>query len=344
MADVVVSKEELTNLVKGKLMSVGVPKEGAETVADVLVHANLRNVNSHGVLRTEHYTKRISEGGININPNITIKNTGPSSAIVDGDDGLGHIVAKKAMEHAIELAKKNGIGMISVINSSHCGALSYFVNQAANENMIGLAMTHTDSFVVPFGGKKPFFGTNPIAFGFPAKKNKPVILDMATSNAAMGKILHAKETGKSIPDNWGVDENGIPTTDPNNVNALLPFGGPKGYGLGMVVDVFSGLLTGAAFGPHISLMYGDLHKKRKLGHFIGAINPEFFTDIEEFLVNMDRMIDEIHQVEPANGFDKVLVPGEPETLKEEIRLKEGIPVTESIYNYLVSSSQSVAKE
>ncbi len=344
MADVVVSKEELTNLVKNKLMGVGVPEEGAETVADVLVHANLRNVNSHGVLRTEHYTKRIREGGININPNITINNTGPSSAIVDGDDGLGHIVAKKAMDHAVELAKKNGIGMISVINSSHCGALSYFVNQAANENMIGIAMTHTDSFVVPFGGKKPFFGTNPIAFGFPAMKNKPVILDMATSNAAMGKILHAKETGKSIPNNWGVDENGIPTTDPNNVTALLPFGGPKGYGLGMVVDVFSGLLTGAAFGPHISLMYGDLDKKRKLGHFIGAINPEFFTDTEEFLVNMDRMIDEIHQVEPANGFDKVLVPGEPETLKEEIRLKEGIPITESIYNYLVSSSQSVAKE
>ncbi|MED1469173.1 ureidoglycolate dehydrogenase [Bacillus salipaludis] len=344
MIEVTVSKEDLISFVVNKLTKVGIPEEGARVVADVLVHANLRNVNSHGILRTEHYVTRIKAGGINPNPNITMEKTGPASAIVDGDDGLGHIVAQKAMSYAIDIAKANGIGLVGVINSSHCGAMSYFVNQAAEEKMIGLAMTHTDKFVVPFGGKAPFFGTNPIAFGFPAKDNKPIILDMATSNAALGKIIHAKEVGKEIPNDWGVDENGNRTTDPHKVSALLPFGGPKGYGLAMVVDVLSGLLTGSAFGPHISAMYGDLDKKRKLGHFIGAINPAMFTNPEEFLKNMDQMIDEIHEAEPAAGFNKVMVPGEPEQLSEERRLKDGIPVPKSIYDYLVSDSEEVVRK
>lgn len=334
MADVIVSYDQLRELCRNKLTQVGVNPEQAEVVADVLVHADLRGVHSHGVLRTEHYVKRIKEGGINPNANITVKDTGPASAIVDGDDGFGHVIAKKAMEYAIELAKKSGIGMVGIVNSSHCGALSYFVNQAAEENLIGMAMTHTDKVVVPFGGAKPFFGTNPIAYGFPAKQNKPVILDMATSNVAFGKVLHAREAGKPIPEDWGVDENGVPSTDPHQVNALLPFAGAKGYGMAMVVEVFSGLLVGAAYGPHVVPMYGDYNKKRKLGHFVCAINPAMFTDPQVFLENMDSMISEIHETQPAAGFDRVIVPGEPEQLREEERLEKGIPVTETVYNYL----------
>lgn len=337
MTEVVVKREKLTSLVLEKLMNVGINQEHAEIVADVLVHANLRNVNSHGVLRTKHYVKRIKEGGINIDPEITEKGTGPSSAVVDGDNGMGHVITKKAMDKAVKLATNTGIGMVGVINSSHCGALSYFINQATEEGMIGIAMTQTDKFVVPFGGAEPFFGTNPIAFGFPSKKNKPIILDMATSNAAMGKVLHARETGGSIPESWGVDKNGDKTTEPNDVSALLPFGGPKGYGLGMVVDIFSGILTGSAFGPHISKMYGDLDKMRELGHFLIAINPNTFTDSENFKSNIDRMINEIHSVKPAKDIERVMLPGEPEQIHEEKRLSEGIPITKSVYDFLIGN-------
>lgn len=336
MADVIIKHEELKELVVKKLSKAGLNEEHAKVVADVLVHADLRGVSSHGVLRTEHYVKRITEGGMNPNPIFSVNETGPCSAVFDGDDGMGHVITKEAMDYAIKMAEKNGIGMLTVINSSHCGALSYFVQQAAEKNMIGVAMTHTDNIVVPFGGAKPFFGTNPVAYGFPAKNNKPVILDMATSNVALGKILHAREAGTAIPEGWGVDENGNATTDPDKVTALSPFAGPKGYGMGMVVEIFSGILAGAAFGPHVAKMYGDYEKVRKLGHYVCAINPSIFTNLDSFLANMDQMINEVHDVKPAEGFNKVMVPGEPEQLREEARLVEGVPVTESVYNYLIS--------
>ncbi|KQB91636.1 putative oxidoreductase YjmC [Geobacillus sp. PA-3] len=335
MSTVTIPVEEARKLVVKKLTEAGLNHAHAEKVADVLVHADLRNVNSHGVLRTEHYVNRLKAGGINPNANITFKATGPVTGVVDGDDGFGHVIADEAMEQAIRMAKENGVGMVTAINSSHCGALSYFVQKAVEAGMIGIAMTHTDKIVVPFGGKTPFLGTNPIAYGVPAKTKKPLILDMATSNVALGKILQAREEGKEIPEGWGVDENGATVTDPNKVVALLPFGGPKGYGLSVIVDVFSGLLAGAAFGPHISKMYGDLDKKRKLGHYVCAINPAFFTDKDVFLQQMDRMIDELHQVEPAPGFERVYVPGEIEHLHEEKNRKHGITIARTVYEFLI---------
>jgi ureidoglycolate dehydrogenase (NAD+) len=334
MTDVLVKYDVLTKLVTKKLTKAGLIEKHAEVVADVLVHADLRGVSSHGVMRTEHYVTRIQAGGMNVSPMFSIKETGPCTAIFDGDDGMGHVVMKEAMEYCITVAKEKGIGMITVMNSSHCGALSYFVEQATAENLIGVAMTQTDKAVVPFGGREPYFGTNPMAYGFPAKKHDPVILDMATSNVALGKILHARDQGISIPDDWGVDKAGNPTTDPHQVEYLLPFGGPKGYGLGMVVDIMSGVLAGTAFGPHITKMYGDYEKKRKLGHFVLVIHPAYFTDLDRFLTNVDQMIEEIHQVKPRKGFDQVLVPGEPEQILYKKRIKEGIPISASIYEYL----------
>jgi ureidoglycolate dehydrogenase (NAD+) len=345
MSEVLVSHEELKELVVKKLNNVGVPTENAQIVAEVLVHADLRGVHSHGVLRTEHYVKRVLEGGLNPKPEITFKETGPVSGVVNGDDGFGHIVAKEAMGHAIRLAKQNGVGFVGVVNSSHCGALSYFVNQAIEEDVIGIAMTHTDKAVVPFGGAKPFFGTNPIAFGFPAMVNDPIILDMATSGVAMGKVFQARESGKqSIPSDWGVDEKGNSTTDPHQVVSLLPAGGAKGYGLALMIDVLSGILTGSAFGPHINPMYEGYDKKRKLGHFFCAINPNVFGAGATFFSSIDQMIDEIHSVPAAEGFNKVMAPGEPEQLKEEKYRENGIPVTESVYEYLVKEDRKITMD
>ncbi|MBY0159204.1 ureidoglycolate dehydrogenase [Cytobacillus oceanisediminis] len=336
MSTVTIHHEEAKKLVIQKLTDAGLLHEHAEKVAEILVHADLRNVNSHGVLRTEHYVNRLNAGGINPAAEISFNKTGPVTGVVDGDDGFGHVIADEAMNHAIQMAKENGVGMVTAINSSHCGALSYFVQNAAEENLIGIAMTHTDKIVVPFGGKDAFLGTNPIAYGVPAKTQKPFILDMATSNVALGKILQYKEEGKEIPKGWGVDENGETVTDPSKVVSLSPFGGPKGYGLSMIVDIFSGLLAGAAFGPHVAKMYGDLDKKRKLGHYFCAINPAFFTDAEAFLENMDQMMEEIRQAPPAPGFKSVLVPGEIEQMNEERNLEKGITIASTVHQFLTN--------
>ncbi|TWT04926.1 ureidoglycolate dehydrogenase [Planomicrobium sp. CPCC 101079] len=334
MATVKVPFEEVESLIEKKLIKAGVSAEHAAKVAQILIHADLRGVNSHGALRTEHYINRLEAGGINPKPEISFKPTGPVTGIVDGDDGFGHVIADKAMGHAIEMAKENGVGMVTAMNSSHCGALSYFVQEATKHNLIGIAMTHTDKIVVPFGGKEAFLGTNPIAYGVPAKSEKPFILDMATSNVALGKILQHKEEGKEIPLGWGVDEQGAPVTDPAKVVSLSPFGGPKGSGLSMIVDIFSGLLAGMAFGPHVNKMYDDLDKKRKLGHYFCAINPSFFTDQENFLTQMDAMIQEIREVPPAEGFASVLVPGEIEQRNEERNKETGVQIAATTYNYL----------
>ncbi|MDC3412058.1 ureidoglycolate dehydrogenase [Aquibacillus sp. 3ASR75-11] len=334
--EVILQKEELKNLVVKKLTEANVSEKHAVIVADVLVHADARGVSSHGVLRTEHYVKRMNEGGMNRNPQFKVEDKGKSAVLFDGDNGMGHVITKHAMEKAIDLAKENGIGMVGIINSSHCGALSYFAEQAAEQDVVSMVMTQTDSAVVPFGGAEPYFGTNPIAYGFPAKKHKPIIVDMATSNVALGKVLHARETGKSIPNNWGVDAFGNPVTDPNLVKNLLPIGGPKGYGLALTVDVLSGILTGSAFGTSIATMYGDYKNYRRLGHIILTVDPGLFITKEEFLSNIDQIIEELHGLKPAEGFSSVMVPGEPEQLKEEERLKSGIPVPQSIYEYLTS--------
>ena len=326
---------ELRELTLKKLTDAGVSEEEANIVTNVLLHANLRGIDSHGILRLEHYIRRIKAGGINPKPKMSSTPRGLAAAVFDGDDGLGHLVAKKAMDCALEIAANSGVALVSAINSSHCGALSYYVEQAVKKGFIGIAATNTDKMVVPHGGTKPFFGTNPFAFGFPALKNKPVIIDMATSIIAMGKILQAKETGQTIPDNCAVDENGECTILPDEFVALLPFGGAKGYGISMIVDIFSGVLTGTSFGPHVNIMYGNYNEKRKLGHFLAAIDPGIFIEKEEYYKAIDQLIDELHAVPPAAGYKKVMVPGDPEHEMEEKRLTEGVPVAESIYNFLI---------
>lgn len=328
--------QTVKQLVIEKLLARDVPEKEAEIVADVLIHANLRGVDSHGVLRVEHYLERIQEEGLNIRSNPSVEKTSSSTAVYNGDHGFGHVIAKNSMDLAIQYAEEQGVGVVVAKHSSHCGALSYFVQQATDKNLIGIAMTHIEACVVPFGSAEPYFGTNPIAFGFPAKSENPIILDFATSNVAFGKVLNAKEYGKQIPPDWGIDEEGNSTTDPGKVAYLSPFGGAKGYGLAMVVEIFSGLLSGSAFGPHIPKMFVDYKKMLDIGHFFMAIDPSKFTMVEIFLENMDRMIHELHSLTPAKGFAKVLVPGELEAIQEEKRRLEGIPLPDSVWNYLIS--------
>ncbi len=336
MQDIRVQEKELRSLVKNKLTDAGLNEVDAGIVSDVLVHADLRGVRSHGVIRTEHYVTRLGAGSLNKNPRLAFTRVRPGAGLLDGDDGMGHSACLEAMARACGLAKEAGIAMVGVYNGSHCGALSYFVIHAVTKGMIGIGITHTDKCVAPFGGSQAFFGTNPIAFGFPTRNYDPVILDMATSNTAFGKILHAKEQNASIPDDWGIDKDGRPTTDPHQVAALTPFGAHKGYGIALVIDVLTGVLMGAEYGPHITAMYGDYDKPRKLASTMIAIDPETYAGFDHFIDKMDAMVDDLHAQPPAPGFEQVLVPGEIEWQNERYNREHGVPVLETIYEYLKS--------
>ncbi|HJV12066.1 MAG TPA: Ldh family oxidoreductase [Burkholderiales bacterium] len=296
------------------LEKLGVGSADARLVAETLVAANLRGVDSHGVVRLPHYATRLRNGTVNARPNITARRTGPSTALVEGDAGMGQLVAARAMREAIALAKESGAGAVVARDSSHCGACAWFVEMAVKEGLIGVALTHTDSIMVPPGMKRIFLGSNPIAFGAPG-----VIIDMSTTHVAWGKILVARQEGKSIPPDWGIDADGKPTTDPHRVVGLAPTGGHKGYALATMVEILCAQLAGVPFGRHVTKMYGELDKPRNLGHFMLALDVARFTAREGFAQAIGAFLTEIR----AEG---ALAPGDPERRSAERRRSEGIPL------------------
>ncbi|HSB06018.1 MAG TPA: Ldh family oxidoreductase, partial [Thermodesulfobacteriota bacterium] len=312
----IVKAEDLQNLVMEIFEKRGVPKQESLITANSLVHAEIRGVSSHGIMRVAHYIRRLEIGSINPKPQENVEKTGPVTAFLDGDDGLGHVNGWHAMEVAVEMAREDGIGLVGIRKSSHCGALSFFAYQAMEAGLIGLAMTQTDIAVVPFGGVRPFLGTNPLCFGIPPSKGTPIVLDMATSTVAGGHIFKARAENRPIPEGWALDEGGRPTTDPHKAKYHTPAGGYKGYGLGIIVEVLTGLLMGGAFGPHVTSMYSEFERRRNLCHLVGAIDYRRFPGKDSFLERVTQMVDELHQIPTAEGFGQVLVPGEPEYFKE----------------------------
>ena len=328
-----VAPETLHQLAYQRLAEAGLSEKEASKVSDVLVHADIRGVHSHGVMRVEHYCKRIAEGGMNIRPNYQVDTISPSVAVLDSDDGMGHTALIDATDLAIKLAHETGLGFVSIKNTSHCGALSYFAKQATDAGKICICMTQTDTCVAPYGGAKPFFGTNPIAFGFPVENGEPVIVDMATSATAYGKLLHAKETGNSIGLGLAIDEDGNETTDPHKAKTLLPFGGHKGFGIALAIDALTGVLMGANYSNHIVRMYDDYNKMRKLASLVIVIDPTKFGG-HSFAGMMAAMVQELHEAPTAPGVDKILAPNEPQVAYQKRCEQEGIPVPESVYDYL----------
>lgn len=332
----IVSKQQLHQLIKNKLHHAGLSESHADTVADVLVHADAKGIHSHGAVRVEYYAERISKGGTNTAPDFTYTETGPCSAVFDGDNGAGHVAAKDAMERAIKMAQEKGVAVVGVRRIGHSGALSYFVEQASQAGMIGISLCQSDPMVVPFGGSEVYYGTNPIAFSAPGVGDKHITFDMATTVQAWGKVLDARSRHVDIPDTWAVDESGKPTTDPFAVKGLLPIAGPKGYGLMMMVDVLSGILLGLPFGKHVSSMYHDLTQGRELGQLHIVINPAFFTDATLFREHISQVMGELNAIKPAPDVEKVLYPGENSQIEEQRSEKEGIEIVDEIYNYLIS--------
>jgi ureidoglycolate dehydrogenase (NAD+) len=305
---------------------LGLNSDDARLIADTLVSANLRGVDSHGVMRLPHYATRLRNGTIKPRPQIKVQRTGPAAAVVEGDAGMGQLIAVRAMNEAIALARDSGVGAVGARNSSHCGACAYYVELAARQGLIGIACTHSDAIMVPTGMQRIFLGSNPIAFGAPGASGPPIIIDMATTNVALGKVIVAQQEKKPIPPDWGVDSSGKPTTDPNQVVGLAPMAGPKGYALAAVVEILSALLVGVPFGRHVAKMYGDLEKPRNLGLFMLALDVARFGDAKNFRAAIDLLIQEIHAEPPVDPKRPPLAPGEPERLTAEQRTKSGIPL------------------
>jgi ureidoglycolate dehydrogenase (NAD+) len=253
-----------------------------------------------------------------------VMRTGPVTAQVHGQDGLGIVHAALGMEEAIEMARESGVGVVGVGHSSHCGAMGLYTRMAAREHLVGIAMTHSSSVVVPHGGKQKYFGTNPISFAFARKSGEPVCLDMATSQVAWNKVLNARIEGHELDPGIAVDEDGKPTTDAHKARAGVPLGGPvygyKGYGLAFAIDLLCGLLNGMTFGRHINSMYEDLKEPRKIGHFLMAIDPARFAGGDTFEAQVDALIADLR----TQG--DILFPGEPELMEQEKRLRDGIPI------------------
>ena len=330
--------DELRLLVRGILGNRGLIERDAGIMAECLVHANLRGTDSHGVMRLPHYVQRLDRGSINPRPNMRVTRTGPATATLDGDHGFGHVANWDAMGVALDLAREAGIGFIGVNHSNHCGALSFFAHRAVEAGMIGVAFTQTDRGVVPFGGRVPFCGTNPLCFGIPTRLGPPIVLDMATSTVAGGSIYKARVENRPIPPTWALDADGKPTTDPHKAAYWTPAAGAKGYGLGVIIDVLTGILSGGAFGPHIPIMYGDLDRKRDLCHLVGAVDYRRFAGADGFLDQVRTMVKDLHEQPTAEGVERVLAPGEPEHMKAVERSANGIPIDDSTWEELAALS------
>ncbi len=328
--------EKLKELMARKLHRAGLKQEHADMVADVLTYSDARGLHSHGAMRVEYYAERINKGGTNCDPKLTFTKTGPCTGVYDGDNAAGHMVAIKAMDEAIAMAKENGAAVVGIKRLGHSGDLSYYVRMASNAGLIGISMCQSDPMVVPFGGTERYYGTNPIGVAMPGQGDDIVIFDMGTTVGVWGRILHARSKNEPIPDGWAVDAEGRETTDPHKVNALLPIAGAKGYGLGMVIDILSGVLVGVPYGKHVSSMYHDLSAGRELGQLHIVIDPARFRPFADFTRDISDTIKEINAMPPAPGFDKVLVPGQSSARRVAAYAKDGIEIVDHIYEYLIS--------
>jgi len=326
--------EKLVRFVQTAFEKLGVPSADAQIAADALVAADLRGVDTHGVIRfSPHawYVKWLTEGSMTARPNIRMISETASSALIDGDRGMGMVVGRRAMQLAMQKAKEAGIGIVGVRNSRHYGMSAYYAMQPLAEDMIGIAMTNASRQVVPTFGREARFGTNPICFAVPADRERPFVLDMATTTAAAGKLELAARLGKSIPPGWALDESAHSTDDPRvaqRARRLLPLGGSresgshKGYGLAILVEILCGVLTGT-----LTALNADQDPR---GHFFGAIRVDAFRPLAEFKADMDRLIDELKSMPPIEGEKRVYVAGEIEFETAEERAERGIPLLSSV--------------
>ncbi len=343
-AAIYVRAEDLRGFVSDIFIKLGIPEKDASIAADVLIAADLRGVDSHGVSNYMEaiYVPGLKAGLINPNPDIQITRESAATAHIDGDGGLGMVVGHWAMNVAIKKASEAGAGFVTVTNSRHFSMASYYSMMALPHEMIGISMTNATPNVLPTFGRDPKLGTNPISLAAPADKEPPFVLDMATSAVAVGKLIIAKRLGVPIPAGWAADIEGNATTDPGiarEAKKLLPLGGSrelgghKGYGLAVMVDILSAVLSGANISANVA-------RSTSTGHFFGALRIDAFRDIDKFKADMDSMLQELKSTRPVEGEERVYYAGliEHETFQE--RAANGIPLASEV----VETLRGIARE
>jgi LDH2 family malate/lactate/ureidoglycolate dehydrogenase len=327
-----VTATQSKRLAVGILKATGAPPDEAQLVADLLLRANLMGVDSHGIVRIPEYMPDIDGGKLKPGAPVSVMKQSATTALMDGGWNFGQVAAMKGMEVAMMKAQVHDIGMVGVINCNHVGRLADYVMAAADKGLIGIMAVKTSSLVAPYGGTKRILGPNPLGIAIPIEGGKPFVLDIATSASAAGKVNIRRLKGEKLPEGWLVDAGGKPTTDPNDLfsgGSLLPFGGYKGYGLCVAVDILGGALTGLGCGTGMGGGYGAF----ACGALIIAIKPDCFVPKEAFASHVKKLVEELKSSPPQQGME-ILIAGEPEFREERRRLKEGFEVDETTWGKL----------
>jgi L-2-hydroxycarboxylate dehydrogenase (NAD+) len=321
---------ELRCFIAAVLVSVGLPAEDAGKVAALMAEADARGADGHGVFRLPQYVKRIQSGGINVRPEIRVIREAAASALVDGDNAMGHLVMSRASNIAMEKALTAGVAWVGARNSNHAGPAMLYARMPLAHDMIGIYIAvGSANHLPPWGGTEMLLSTNPIAIAVPGDRHGSIVLDMATTNAAYGKVKIKAQRGEAMPEGWMMDREGRPLTDPKRASEgfLLPIGGPKGYGLALMFGLLAGTLNGAAFGKDVIDFNADSKSLTNTGHAIVAVNIAAFADVAAFKKSVDNIWEQMKSSPKLPGVEEIRLPGERSAKLFDERMANGVPVS-----------------
>ncbi len=339
-----ISENQLFDFINNALITIGLPEDNSNIVANLMTQADLIGSDAHGVFRLPQYTKRLLAGGINKTPNIRVECEKNAMAVLNGDNAMGHLVMEKAAKLAVKKAKEHGVAWVGANSSNHAGPASLYARIPLEHDMIGIYVAvGSGNHVPPWGGTDLLLSTNPIAITVPSKNEPPIILDMATTVAAYGKVKEKLQRNEEMPVGWMIDGEGKPLTDPKKSSQgyLLPIGEAKGYGLALMFGILAGTLNGASFGKMVVDFNADASSFTNTGHFIIAVDIAAFSDVEKFKQNIDQVWKEMKGSKLMPGFDEIRLPGERSHHILLDRRKNGIPIHENLKNVLDALSEQL---
>lgn len=337
-----INRTHISDFSNACLEAVGVPSEEAQIVTDVMLEADIREIHSHGLLRLPTYVERLQKNLMRNKALITVENQTSAITLLDGHGSIGQVVAHEAMLQSIKQAEDTGIGLVTAKNSNHFSIASHFSMMAAEKGMIGIVLSNTAPLMPAVGGAEKVIGNNPLSIASPSDQNDCIVLDMALSNSAFGKILDAQARNKKIPDDWGLNKRGLPTTNPGEVidgGMLLPVGGAKGFGLALMIEILTGLLSGGQYSKLIPSMY-NMETEQSISHTMISIDVKKFLDIELFYAHLNELISFVKATKKSPHTDEIYLPGEIEYLKAEQNERRGIPIN----NELLQSLNNLANK
>lgn len=331
-----VAADELRTHCRTVLTAAGLPERAAELVADSLVDAESRGISSHGVTRTRIYSERLRAGMIDATAEPIIVKDRAGAVQLDARNAVGHVGARAGLDLAVSRAREGAVCVVGVANSNHCGTLAYFTRAAARDGLVAIAMSTAPPTMVYFGGRTRAVGTNPISFAVPRPDGPPIVVDMATSATARGKIILANQLGQDIPDGWAVDSDGRATTDAAAalLGSVTPFAGPKGSGLAMMVELLAGAMVAGVTGAGIGDMYEHWTRPQRVAHLFVVLNPDAWLGRDAFLAHVGDFAAQVHGLPPAEGFDSVLLPGEVEEAALSRAMRDGVLLSETVFHDL----------